>query len=190
MIRRPPRSTLSSSSAASDVYKRQYQRRVHGAYQNNYLILIKTKLPSHMQLVQTFGRKKTAIAVASVRECKNDLGFIRVNGKPIDIIEPEGLRIKVCEPLLILGADKFKNLAIRVKVRGGGYVAQLYAIRQAICRGLVAYNQKFVDEQSKRDIKEKLLQYDRSLLIADPRRKEPKKFGGRGARSRRQKSYR
>eukprot|EP00828_Plagiopyla_frontata_P003349 TRINITY_DN10971_c0_g2_i2.p1 TRINITY_DN10971_c0_g2~~TRINITY_DN10971_c0_g2_i2.p1 ORF type:complete len:207 (+),score=64.40 TRINITY_DN10971_c0_g2_i2:96-716(+) len=30
MIRRPPRSTLSSSSAASDVYKRQYQRRVHG----------------------------------------------------------------------------------------------------------------------------------------------------------------
>ena len=51
------------------------------------------------------------------------LGFIRINGKPIDIIEPEGLRIKVCEPLLILGADKFKNLAIRVKVRGGGYVA-------------------------------------------------------------------
>eukprot|EP00658_Telonema_sp_P-2_P070902 TRINITY_DN6026_c0_g2_i2.p2 TRINITY_DN6026_c0_g2~~TRINITY_DN6026_c0_g2_i2.p2 ORF type:complete len:184 (-),score=40.00 TRINITY_DN6026_c0_g2_i2:451-1002(-) len=31
MIRRPPRSTLSSSSAASDVYKRQYQRRVRGA---------------------------------------------------------------------------------------------------------------------------------------------------------------
>eukprot|EP00828_Plagiopyla_frontata_P041992 TRINITY_DN6151_c0_g1_i2.p1 TRINITY_DN6151_c0_g1~~TRINITY_DN6151_c0_g1_i2.p1 ORF type:complete len:107 (+),score=29.66 TRINITY_DN6151_c0_g1_i2:87-407(+) len=30
MLRRPPRSTLSSSSAASDVYKRQYQRRVHG----------------------------------------------------------------------------------------------------------------------------------------------------------------
>eukprot|EP00658_Telonema_sp_P-2_P034054 TRINITY_DN2489_c0_g1_i5.p1 TRINITY_DN2489_c0_g1~~TRINITY_DN2489_c0_g1_i5.p1 ORF type:complete len:117 (-),score=38.99 TRINITY_DN2489_c0_g1_i5:104-454(-) len=30
MIRRPPRSTLSSSSAASDVYKRQYQRRVRG----------------------------------------------------------------------------------------------------------------------------------------------------------------
>eukprot|EP00826_Nyctotherus_ovalis_P066860 TRINITY_DN992_c0_g1_i5.p1 TRINITY_DN992_c0_g1~~TRINITY_DN992_c0_g1_i5.p1 ORF type:complete len:149 (+),score=42.99 TRINITY_DN992_c0_g1_i5:27-449(+) len=30
MIRRPPRSTLDRSSAASDVYKRQYQRRVHG----------------------------------------------------------------------------------------------------------------------------------------------------------------
>eukprot|EP00658_Telonema_sp_P-2_P032613 TRINITY_DN24103_c0_g1_i7.p2 TRINITY_DN24103_c0_g1~~TRINITY_DN24103_c0_g1_i7.p2 ORF type:complete len:120 (+),score=44.71 TRINITY_DN24103_c0_g1_i7:136-495(+) len=30
MMRRPPRSTLSSSSAASDVYKRQYQRRVRG----------------------------------------------------------------------------------------------------------------------------------------------------------------
>ena len=58
------------------------------------------------------------------------MGFIKINGKPLDIIEPEGLRMKVCEPLLILGTDKFKSLDIRVKVRGGGYVAQLYAIRQ------------------------------------------------------------
>eukprot|EP00828_Plagiopyla_frontata_P028268 TRINITY_DN365_c0_g1_i9.p1 TRINITY_DN365_c0_g1~~TRINITY_DN365_c0_g1_i9.p1 ORF type:complete len:178 (+),score=17.85 TRINITY_DN365_c0_g1_i9:174-707(+) len=172
----------------------RYQRRVHGKQCSlqklKYFKSVKSIPIKMMQLVQTFGRKKTAIAVASVREAKEGLGFIRINGKPIDIIEPEGLRIKVCEPLLIVGAEKFKNLAIRVKVRGGGYVAQLYAIRQAICRGLVAYNQKYIDEQSKRDIKEKFLQYDRSLLIADPRRKEPKKFGGRGARSRRQKSYR
>lgn len=47
-----------------------------------------------------------------------------------------------------------------------------------------------VDEQSKREIKEILLSYDRSLLVADPRRCEPKKFGGRSARSRFQKSYR
>eukprot|EP00831_Metopus_contortus_P009299 TRINITY_DN13590_c0_g1_i1.p1 TRINITY_DN13590_c0_g1~~TRINITY_DN13590_c0_g1_i1.p1 ORF type:complete len:104 (-),score=29.96 TRINITY_DN13590_c0_g1_i1:264-575(-) len=32
MIRRPPRSTQGVSSAASDVYKRQYQRRVHGKF--------------------------------------------------------------------------------------------------------------------------------------------------------------
>lgn len=55
---------------------------------------------------------------------------------------------------------------------------------------MVAFYQKFVDEQSKKDIKEILLQYDRTLLVADPRRCEPKKFGGRAARARYQKSYR
>ena len=47
-----------------------------------------------------------------------------------------------------------------------------------------------VDEQSKKAIKDTLVQYDRSLLVADPRRCEPKKFGGPGARARYQKSYR
>lgn len=47
-----------------------------------------------------------------------------------------------------------------------------------------------VDEAAKKEIKEKLIQFDRTLLVADPRRCEPKKFGGRGARARFQKSYR
>ena len=47
-----------------------------------------------------------------------------------------------------------------------------------------------VDEAQKKEIKEILTGYDRSLLVADPRRCEPKKFGGRSARSRFQKSYR
>jgi small subunit ribosomal protein S16e len=47
-----------------------------------------------------------------------------------------------------------------------------------------------VDEQSKNEIKAILMTYDRTLLVADPRRCEPKKFGGVGARSRFQKSYR
>ena len=64
------------------------------------------------------------------------------------------------------------------------------AIRQAIAKSLVAYYQKFVDEASKKEIKDILLTYDRTLLVADPRRCEPKKFGGLGARARYQKSYR
>lgn len=79
---------------------------------------------------------------------------------------------------------------IRVRVKGGGTTSQIYAIRQAIAKGIVAYYQKFVDEASKREIKEILVQYDRTLLVADPRRCEPKKFGGPGARARYQKSYR
>ena len=47
-----------------------------------------------------------------------------------------------------------------------------------------------VDEASKKEIKSILVNYDRSLLVADPRRTEPKKFGGPGARARYQKSYR
>ena len=139
------------------------------------------------EYVQTFGRKKNAVAVAT---CKGGSGLIRVNGNPIDILEPSTLRIKVYEPILLLGSKTFSNVDIRVRVRGGGYTSQVYAIRQAIAKAIVAYHQKYVDENSKRELKERLLQYDRTLLVADPRRCEPKKAGGRGARSRKQKSYR
>jgi len=139
------------------------------------------------EYVQTFGRKKNGVAVATVRTGR---GLIRINGTPIDVVEPAILRIKVLEPILLLGKKRFANLDIRIKTRGGGYTSQIYAIRQAIARGVVAYHQKYVDENSKREIKETLLQYDRALLVSDPRRPEPKKYGGKGARSRQQKSYR
>lgn len=95
------------------------------------------------QLVQCFGKKKNAIAVATVRSGK---GVFRVNGSPVDLIEPQSLRVKVMEPVLLLGLQRFQNLDIRVRVRGSGYVAQVYAIRQAISKGVVAYYQKYVNE--------------------------------------------
>lgn len=85
---------------------------------------------------------------------------------------------------------RFSGVDIRIRVKGGGPVAQVYSIRQAIAKALVAFYQKFVDEASKNEIKNILVQYDRTLLVADPRRMEPKKFGGPGARARYQKSYR
>lgn len=115
---------------------------------------------------------------------------MKINGTPLDLLEPEGLRVKVFEPLLILGAERFADIDIRLRVKGGGYTAQIYAIRQAIAKGLIAYYQKYVDEMTKKELKDALLSYDRTLLVADPRRCEPKKFGGRGARARFQKSYR
>ena len=65
----------------------------------------------------------------------------------------------------------------------------MYAIRQAIAKALVAYYAKYLDAYSSLALKKKLVAYDRTLLIADPRRMEPKKFGGQGARARRQKRY-
>jgi len=138
--------------------------------------------------VQTFGRKKTAVAVAHVTPGK---GMIKVNGKPLELLEPEGLRIKVFEPILLLGKERyFSDLDFRIRVNGGGQTSQVYAVRQAIAKGIVAYYQKFMDEVTKNELKDTLIAYDKQLLVADPRRMEPKKFGGRGARSRYQKSYR
>jgi len=107
-------------------------------------------MSAKVELVQTFGRKKNSIAVASVRKGK---GVMRVNGSPIDLLEPAGLRVKVWEPILLLGLKRFQDLDVRVSVRGGGYTSQLYAIRQAIAKGIVAFYQKFVDESQKREIK-------------------------------------
>merc|ERR1739848_769652 len=139
------------------------------------------------QMVQVYGRKKTATAVA---HCRAGQGLIKVNGKPLEQIEPKTLNVKLQEPTLVIGKERFAGIDIRVRVAGGGRIAQVYAIRQAVARAVVAYYQKYVDEQSKQEIKDLLISYDRTLLVSDPRRKESKKFGGPGARARYQNSYR
>lgn len=65
----------------------------------------------------------------------------------------------------------------------------MYALRQAIAKAVVAYVAKYEDAASALEVRKVLVAYDRTLLVADPRRCEPKKFGGIGARSRFQKSY-
>ena len=142
---------------------------------------------SELKMVYTHGKKRNAIANAVVKEGN---GTITINRIPIQNIEPKTLRIKIFEPILILGIEKFKNLNIKVRVSGGGSVAQLYAARTAIAKGIVAWNQKYVDEESKDEARKDLLNYDKNLLVADYRRLEPKKYGGPGARARKQKSYR
>ena len=138
-----------------------------------------------VKTVETSGKRKTAIARASVRKGK---GRVRVNGSPIEIMEPEMARLKAMEPLVI--ADAMKKLAkvdIIVNVEGGGTMGQVDAIRTAIARGIVHWNggKEGVDE----DLRSEYLRFDRSLLVNDPRRKEPKHQMGRGARKKWQKSY-
>ena len=128
-----------------------------------------------------FSRKKTATACAYAKQGR---GLIKVNGQPIELIQPESLRLKVFEPVLMIGQEKFSNLDIRIRVKGGGYTAQIYAIRAAIAKSIVAYHAKYVDESSKNELRRTLLDYDRNLLVSDPRRCEPKKYGGRSARAR------
>lgn len=54
-----------------------------------------------------FAPQKTATAVAFV---KKGTGLIKVNGAPISLLQPEILRLKTYEPMLLLGNDKFSNV--------------------------------------------------------------------------------
>lgn len=147
----------------------------------------RNKKGGELRVVYTHGKKKTAIANAVVQSGK---GSITVNRIPLQNIEPKTLRIKVFEPILLLGAEHFADLKIKVRVQGGGPIAQLYAARMAISKGIVAWKQKYVDEEEKSVVRRTLVSFDKGLLVADPRRMEPKKYGGPGARARSQKSYR
>lgn len=64
---------------------------------------------------------------------------------------------------------------INVQVKGGGKISQVYAVRQVIAKGMVSFYGKFIDEEKKQEIKNKLLTFDKFTLVADPRRVEPKK---------------
>ena len=109
-------------------------------------------------------------------------GRVRVNRKPIELVEPEIARLKMMEPL-VLAREKSNKVDISVNVEGGGFMGQADSVRTAIARGLVEY---FADDE----LKERYLKYDRALLVNDPRRHLPKTPLGRGARKKRQKSYR
>merc|ERR1719236_63621 len=69
--------------------------------------------------VQCFGRKKQAVAVALVR---TGSGNVRVNGCPLTTLKPDILRVKVYEPLLLLGKERWGKVDIRLRVKGGGFV--------------------------------------------------------------------
>ncbi|MDD3753909.1 MAG: 30S ribosomal protein S9 [Methanobacterium sp.] len=131
------------------------------------------------KVIHTSGKRKTAIARGKFRKGK---GRVRINKKPVELYNPELARFKLKEPLTLAG-DLINQLDIDVKVIGGGIMGQAEAARMVIAKGLVQWTGDM-------ELKEKFSQHDRTMLVGDPRRSEPKKFGGQGARSRRQKSYR
>ncbi|MEM2888160.1 MAG: 30S ribosomal protein S9 [Candidatus Bathyarchaeia archaeon] len=126
------------------------------------------------------GKRKTAIARATVKPGK---GRIRINNIPLEIYEPLIAREKIREPLIQAGDDVWKQLDFNIKVKGGGFMGQAEACRMTIANALIKWTKSS-------HLRSMLLKYDRTMVVGDPRRKEPKKFGGPGARARDQKSYR
>ena len=134
---------------------------------------------SKVRVVVSTGKRKTSLAKATI---KDGTGRIRINGRPLEIQQPELARMRIMEPLILFG-EGWKRYDIRVRTRGGGFMSQADAVRMAIATGLIRMSQDF-------EVRSKMIEHDRTMLVGDPRRTEPKKFGGPSARSRYQKSYR
>jgi small subunit ribosomal protein S9 len=132
-----------------------------------------------VKVVVASGKRKSAVARATVMK---GTGLIRINSVPVEIHEPHLAKVKIMEPLTLAG-DKATKVNIDVNVQGGGIMGQASAIRTAIAKGLV----QFLEDD---ELQALYTKYDRSLVVSDPRRKFPKKPLGRGARKKRQKSYR
>uniref|UniRef100_A0A7C1PC07 Small ribosomal subunit protein uS9 n=1 Tax=Thermofilum pendens TaxID=2269 RepID=A0A7C1PC07_THEPE len=132
-----------------------------------------------MKIVLASARRKTARARAIVREGR---GRVFVNGVPLEVLEPELVRLKIMEPILLAG-KLASQVDIYVETSGGGIMGQASAARTAIARALVEWT-------GNEELRRLFLEYDRHLLVEDPRQAEPKKPRGRSARAKRQKSYR
>jgi small subunit ribosomal protein S9 len=128
------------------------------------------------------GKRKEAIAKATIY---SGTGVIRINKRPIEIF-PFLRRLELLEPIRIAEdvlKEQSKTFNIDVSVKSGGAEAQIEASRLSIARAIVLFT-------GSQELKKAYLNYDRSLLVADVRRKEQRKPGDSKARARRQKSYR
>ena len=131
-------------------------------------------------VTNTSGKKKTAIARATVREGE---GRVRIDGQPVELVEPELAQLKMLEPFRIADDELREAVDVSVSTEGGGVMGQADAVRTAVARGLV-------DHTNDAELRDAFREFDRSLLVNDVRQSEPKKWGGPGARARYQKSYR
>ena len=131
-----------------------------------------------MKVIQTSGTRKSAVARATLRAGK---GKLTVNNLSLEEFGTPLAQERIAEPLILSGNIRGK-IDVAVKTHGGGISGQADAARLAIGRALVEHTSA---------LKEVLLDYDRTLLVADVRQKEVVKPNSQGkARAKRQKSYR
>jgi small subunit ribosomal protein S9 len=109
-------------------------------------------------------------------------GVVRMNSVNVESINNPYMRDLITEPLRYMGPEA-STVDISVNVNGGGTMGQAQAARTAIAVGLAKYFEGM-------NLKEKFAAIDRSLIVEDTRRVEPKKYRGPKARARYQKSYR
>ncbi|HSK70087.1 MAG TPA: 30S ribosomal protein S9 [Pyrinomonadaceae bacterium] len=121
------------------------------------------------------GRRKTSTARVYLRPGRGD---IQINKRKFEEYFPnEALRMIIRQPLRL--TDTVGKFDILVNVDGGGTTGQAGAVRHGITRALMEYNA---------DLRPALKKA--GLVTRDPRQKERKKYGQKGARARFQFSKR
>jgi small subunit ribosomal protein S9 len=121
------------------------------------------------------GKRKTTVARVWLRPGE---GKIEVNKRTFDDYFPrETLRMTIMQPLELTNTTG--QFDVHVNVKGGGMSGQAGAVRHGISKALLLYNEKY------RDVLKKA-----GFITRDPRVKERKKYGRRGARARFQYSKR
>ncbi len=124
------------------------------------------------------------------------VGKVRINNVPVEMIQQETAREVMLAPLEVSG-DLRNKVNISVRVKGGGFMGQANATATAITRALIGWTKSKkeprdhpLSKSAREDLRNRINEFDKYLISGDARRKEPKKFGGPGARRRKQKSYR
>lgn len=149
-----------------------------------------------LKSVTTRGKKKKADATCV---CTQTGKFsLRINKIPFETLGRSStgdkvntlLVAKLKEIICIVERSNIQDLSFDISCKVGGDVSRVYAIRMAFAKAVLAFYGTYSDEWKKQEIQKRLMEFDRYSLVADPRRSEPKKFGGPGARARYQKSYR
>jgi len=139
------------------------------------------------------GQRKSSRAVATIAKGS---GKVRINNTPAELIAPDVAKELVLTPLTLVGELR-NRVDINVQVHGGGFMGQAFASAVAISRALTGQEKGGKDPREhpftksmREEVRKKITEYDRHLLSGDSRQTESKKFGGPGARRRKQKSYR
>jgi small subunit ribosomal protein S9 len=146
-----------------------------------------------VKLESYYATRKAARAHAFITK---GVGRVRINNVPVEMVQQEVAREIMLGPLEVAG-DLRNKIDVSVKVKGGGFVGQSYASAIAISRAMTGWTKSRKEPKDhpltrtvREDLRKRLTEFDKHLLSGDDRRKEPKKFGGPGARRRKQKSYR
>ena len=122
------------------------------------------------------GKRKTTVARVWLRP--GGEGKIEINKRTFnDYFPRETLRMTIMQPLEL--TNTVGQFNVHVNVKGGGMSGQAGAVRHGISKALLLYNEKY------RDVLKKA-----GFITRDPRVKERKKYGRRGARARFQYSKR
>jgi len=133
-----------------------------------------------MNQIITSGKRKRAIAKAIIKE---GTGKITINNQNYENLQFFH-KLKIKEPLEITKRILGKmNFDVQIKIKGGGEAGQIEAARLSLARAIIKFT-------NSKELEKAFLEYDRTLLVADVRRKEAYKPGDSKARRKRQTSYR